>query len=76
MLADRLRLEAGSIDLRRSIVARFSILAIDARSIVSEGLRAYGPVHQDVAKNLDAPTESLAEALEGVLRCMDERTKP
>ena len=75
-LAGCLALEREASDLRRSIVARFSILAIDARSIAGEELRGYGSVRRELAEGLDVYVDALVEALEEVLHCVGAGEQP
>jgi hypothetical protein len=67
-IADTFALEGNSRDVRRSIVARFSLLAIDARSATSHGLRSYGPVDDRLPAALDPLIEALARGLEAAVR--------
>jgi hypothetical protein len=66
-LAERFSLRTDSSDLRRSIVSCLSLLAIDAGSAASDGLRAYGPVRESLPAALDPLIEALARELEAAV---------
>jgi hypothetical protein len=71
-LAERFALQADSSDLRRSLVSCLSLLAIDAGSAASDGLRAYGPVHESLPGALDPFIEALARELDAVVASLAE----
>lgn len=67
-IADRFGLGADARDVRRSIVSRFSLLAIDAGSASSQGLRSYGPVEEKLHDALDPLITGLASELDAAVR--------
>jgi hypothetical protein len=75
-VADRFALDAPSMDLRRSIASRFSLLAIDAVSATSKALRAYGPIDDELRYVLDPLIETLVRALEAVVRAAAGSASP
>lgn len=74
-IADRFALETSSRDVRRSIVSRFNLLAIDAGSASSHGLRSYGPVDEELPAALDPLVEALARELEAAVRSVSNRSR-